>query len=124
MSLFEPGHLHASNTGSIPGAPLFDIHVHYEVRHEPREGQLVHFRLDGEIAGRAFTEAFDMHRDTAFNFASLLSKAVHKHGFPTNQSLVMRRHDIYDAMFKDIREKLGIQAGEPVNFDHLDKDGL
>lgn len=124
MSMFEPGHLHNSNHGSIPGAPTFDIHVYYEVRHDPQEGVLMHFRMAGEINGKAFSDEFDMHRDTAFNFASLLSKVAEKHGFPTNQGLVMRRHDIYDAMFEDIRAKLGAKSGEPVNFDHLDKDGL
>ena len=37
---------------------------------------------------------------------------------------IMRNHAEYDAMFEDIREKLGAQPGEAVNLDNLEKDGL
>ncbi len=121
--MFEPGHLHRKSLPGMPG-PEFDVDVHYEVRHDPSEGKLMHFKMSGHIGGQAFVEEFDMHSDTAFNFASLISKAVIKHGLPSNASPIMRGHSEYDAMFEDIRHKLGAKPGEPVNFEHLEKDGL
>ena len=122
--MFEPGHLHRSNTHGTPGAPEFSIDVFYEARHDPAEGAMMHFRVSGQIAGREFSEEFDMHRDTAFNFATLIAKKVVKHGLPANASPIMRAHQEYDAMFADIRDKLGIKPGDPINLDHLEKDGL
>ncbi|MBF7729317.1 DUF5064 family protein [Pseudomonas sp. N040] len=121
--MFEPGHLHRSFTG-LPGMPDGTMDVFYEVRNDPAEGQLMHFKVVGDIAGKVFTEEFDMHRDTAFNFASLVAKAVTKQGLPPNVSPIMRNHQEYDAMFNDIRDKLGAHSGEAVDLDHLEKDGL
>lgn len=121
--MFEPGHLHRKSLPGMPG-PEFDVDVHYEVRHDPSEGKLIHFKMSGHIGGQAFVEEFDMHSDTAFNFASLLSKVAVKHGMPANSSLVMRGHKEFDAMFEDIRAKLDARPGDTVDFDHLAKDGL
>ncbi len=122
--MFEPGHLHRKNIPGVSGIPEFSIDVTYEVRHDAVEGKMMHFKVAGEIEGKAFVEEFEMHSDTAFNFASLIAKAVVKHGLPANASPIMRGHSEYDAMFEDIRSKLGAKPGEPVNFDHLEKDGL
>ena len=73
--MFEPGHLHRKSLPGMPG-PEFDVDVHYEVRHDPSEGKLMHFKMSGHIGGQAFVEEFDMHSDTAFNFASLLAKVA------------------------------------------------
>jgi hypothetical protein len=119
--MFKPGHLHrSSNQPGMPGGLDFSIDVSYEVRNDPEEGAMMHFKLEGTINGKAFVDEFDMHRDVAFNFASLLGKALIKHGFPANTSPIMRGHDEYDAMFDDIRSKLNAKPGEPVNLDHLD----
>lgn len=119
--MFEPGHFHRA---SLPGQIDFSVDLYYEVRHDAKEGQMLHFRMTGQIAGKAFTDEFELHRDTAFNFASVATRVAAKHGLPTNQLLIMRGHDEFDKMFEDIRDKLGAKAGETVNFDHLEKDGL
>ena len=121
--MFEPGHLHRAFSG-IPGLPTGHVDVFYEVRQNPAEGVLMHFKVAGDLDGKTFVEEFDMHRDTAFNFASLISKAIIKQGLPSNASPIMRNHKEYDAMFEDIRDKLGAKSGEAVNLDNLDKDGL
>ncbi|MNC76485.1 hypothetical protein D3C75_1282160 [compost metagenome] len=82
----------------------------------------MHFKMVGDVSGQSFTEEFDMHRDTAFNFASRVAKAAVKYGVPANASLIMRGHKEYDAMFEDIRDKLGVQPGEPVNLDNAEND--
>ncbi|RMH84339.1 DUF5064 family protein [Pseudomonas sp. AOB-7] len=122
--MFEPGHLNRKKQPGMPGVPDYDIDVYYEVRHDPKEGVLLHFRLSGQVAGQSVAEEFDMHRDTAFNFASRLAKAAVKLGLPPNASPIMRSHGEYDAMFADIRKKLNVNPGDPVDFDHLDKDGF
>lgn len=119
--MFEPGHLRRA---SLPGQIDFSIDLYYEVRRDPKEGPMMHFRMEGQVAGKAFKDEFELHRDTAFNFASVVSRAAAKHGLPTNHSLIMRGHEEFDRMFEDIRDKLGAKPGETVDFDHLEKDGL
>lgn len=122
--MFKPGYLHRTTPLNMPHMPQFDIEVFYEVRRDPAEGMLMHFKVTGTIRGRAFCEEFDMHRDTAFNFAHLISKAVAKHGLPSSAGPIMPVHAEYDAMFEDIRAQLGARPGEPVDLDHLEQDGL
>ena len=122
--MFEPGHLHRANSLATVDLPLFSIDLYYEVRQDPVEGSMLHMRMQGHVRGAAFEEVFELHRDTAYNFASIVSRLAHKHGLPTNHTLIMRSHDEYDLMFEDIRSKLGVHSGEPVNLDHLEQDGL
>jgi len=121
--MFEPGHLHRAFSG-VPGIPTGHVDVFYEVHHDAAEGTLMHFKVTGNLDGKDFTEEFDMHRDTAFNFASLIAKAVVKQGLPSAVSPIMRNHKEYDAMFEDIRKKLDAKSGEAVNLTNLEKDGL
>ncbi|MGG2397622.1 DUF5064 family protein [Pseudomonas sp. SH1-B] len=122
--MFEPGHLHRSNLPSLDGQPGYSIDFYYEVRQDAQEGAMLHGRLVGEIDGKAFEEVFEMHRDTAFNFASVISRLVSKHGLHPNHSPIMREHEEYDEIFEDIRAKLHAKPGDAVNFDHLERDGL
>lgn len=117
--MFEPGHLHrASQSGEID----YSVDLYYEVRSDPKEGEMLHFRMKGQIDGKAFEDEFELHRDTAFNFASVATRVAAKHGLPTNHSLIMRGHDEFDRMFEDIRDKLGTKSGDAVDFDHLERD--
>ena len=122
--MFEPGRLHLANTIATPDRPLFSIDLHYEVRKDAAEGAMLHMRMVGDLDGKTFEETFELHRDTAFNFASVATRIARKHGLPTNSSLIMRNHQEYDLMFEDIREKFGAHPGDPVDLDHLEKDGL
>ena len=121
--MFEPGHLHRAFSG-VPGLPVGHVDVFYEVRQDAAEGALMHFKVAGDLDGKIFSEEFDMHRDTAFNFASLIAKVVVKQGLPSAVSPIMRNHKEYDAMFEDIRNKLGAKSGEAVSLANLEKDGL
>lgn len=122
--MFEPGHLHRSSVGGIPGIPEFSVDVRYDVRNDPAEGAMLHFRITGQIEGKPFEDEFELHRDTAFNFASAITRIVGKHGLHPNFGPVLRNHKEYDLMFDDIRSKLKVVPGEPVNLDHLLKDGF
>jgi hypothetical protein len=120
-SMFEPGHLHRTN---LPGMPEFAVDIYYEVRNDAEQGMMMHFRMVGNFAGNAFEDEFELHRDTAFNFASSITRLAAKHGFHPAFGAVLRNHQEYDQMFDDIREKLKAIPGEPVNLDHLLKDGF
>lgn len=122
--MFESGHLHRANSVATADQPLFSIDLYYQVRQDPSEGAMLHMRMVGEVAGKPFEEEFELHRDTAFNFASVASRIAVKHGLPTRISLIARTHQEYDQMFADIRTKLGSHSGDTVNLDHLEKDGL
>ena len=122
--MFEPGHLHRANAIGTAEQPVFSIDLYYEVRQDPNEGAMLHLRMVGEVAGKAFEEVFELHRDTAFNFASVASRLAQKHGLPPEHSLILHGHREYDLMFEDIRTKLGSHSGDPVDLDHLEKDGL
>lgn len=122
--MFEPGHLHRANQFASADQPVFSIDLYYEVRQDPVEGAMLHMRMVGEVAGKAFEEQFELHRDTAFNFASVATRLAQKHGLPTSHSMIMRGHGEYDQMFEHIRSILGTHSGDPVDLDHLEKDGF
>ncbi|MBB3102295.1 DUF5064 family protein [Azomonas macrocytogenes] len=119
--MFKPGHLNRILFGSS-GQPEARIDLRYKVRDDPNEGLMLCFHMRGDMKGKSFEEDFELHRDTAFNFASVASYIAARHGFPVNRSPIMRDRADYEQMFDDIRCKLGLRCGEPVNFDHVDKD--
>ncbi|MVW74956.1 DUF5064 family protein [Pseudomonas xionganensis] len=122
--MFVPGHLHRERLLASEGISAYCVDVYYEVRHDPDQGAMMHFRMCGHVAGREFTESFAMHRDTAYNFASLLGKIAQRQGLPAGHGPIMAHHDEYDAMFADIRQQLAVKPGEAVNLDHLEQDRL
>jgi hypothetical protein len=69
---------------------LHSTSIFYEVHQGPREGAMLHICLRGEVAGEAFEERVELHRDTAFNFASVASRLAQKHGVPVSHNLIMR----------------------------------
>jgi len=121
LAMFEPGHLHRA---SLPNQPAFSIDLYYEVRRDSQEGTMLHFRMRGEVAGKTFEEEFELHRDTAYNFASVATRIAAKHGLPQSFGPILREHKEFDEMFEDIRAKLKAYSGEPVDLDHLGKDRL
>ncbi|SHL66109.1 DUF5064 family protein [Phytopseudomonas punonensis] len=122
--MFEPGHFHRSNSVATADIPIYAIDLHYDIRQDAAEGSMLYMTLKGEIGGTAFEESFELHRDTAFNFASVVSRLSHKYGLPTSLVLISHEHEEFDLMFEDIRHRLDAHSGEPVDLDHLEKDGL
>ncbi|MGV8843608.1 MAG: DUF5064 family protein [Pseudomonas sp.] len=122
--MFEPGHLHHASPNDLANQPVFTFDLYYEVRNDAKEGPMLHCRMIGEVDGVSFEESFELHSDTAFNFASITTRLAAKHGLPSNTSLIMHNHQEFDAMFADIRHQLGAHSGDPVNLNHLPQDGL
>lgn len=119
--MFEPGHLHRT---SLPGdSPAWHLDLHYDVQQDAREGPMLCLRISGEREGLPFTEELRLHRDTALNVASLVGRIAERHGLPmAEHSPVLPDHADYDRMFEDIRQRLALQPGEPVDLDHVQQD--
>ena len=119
--MFEPGHLHRT---SLPGdTPTWRLDLHYDIQQDPQEGPMLHLRISGELEGRTFTQELRLHRDTALNFASQVTRIAAHHGLPVAEhSPILPDHAEYDRMFEDIRERLALQPGEAVDLDHVQQD--
>lgn len=117
--MFEPGHLHITRTPLQASDFGYDIHLRYEVCENPTQGTSMHFSMEGEIAGNAFQDEFEIPRDLACNFAHNANKIAVKHGMPPIAVLPIAMHEDYDRMFKDVHDKLGIEPGEPIKPEHL-----
>lgn len=115
--MFQPGHLHIASPAIQPDDVSYNIHLRYEVS-QTDSGLGMHFTLEGEINGKAFTETFDLPKDMAYNFASTASRIAEKHGLPKATDL-HHMHGDYDAMFEDIRHQLHMRSGDPVKPEHL-----
>lgn len=119
--MFEPGHLHRA---SLPGiSPAWHLDLHYDVRQDDREGPMLFLRISGDLEGQPFAEELRLHRDTAMNFASLVARIAERHGLPlAEHGPILPAHEEYDRMFEDIREKLALRPGEPVDLEHVQRD--
>ena len=117
--MFEPGHLHITRAPLQPSDFGYDLHIRYEVSENPEHGKCMHFSMQGEVAGNTFEDEFELPRDMAYNFAHNASLIAKKHGMPTIAVLPLAMHEEYDRMFKDVRDQLGIEPGEPVKPEHL-----
>ena len=117
--MFEPGHLHITQPAVQPDDVGYDIHIRYEVSQTAESGEGMHFSLEGEINGKAFSDEFELPKDKAYNFASEASRITEKHGLPKDTDM-HAMHGQYDAMFEDIRDKLDMKSGDPVKPEHLE----
>ncbi|MBC3954685.1 MULTISPECIES: DUF5064 family protein [Pseudomonas] len=118
--MFEPGHLHMTHAAFQRSDVSYDIHLRYELSQDPKEGTGIHFTMQGEINEKTFSEVFRLPGDLAFNFAHDAGRIAIRHGLPHSDSLPIARHPDYDRMFEDIRNKLGVESGDPVKPEHLE----
>lgn len=117
--MFEPGHLHLTHSAISKPDVSYSIDLHYATCTDPVEGSCMLFKLTGTIAGKAFQDQFQLTRDSAFNFASNVDRMARKYGLPASQALPLIEHHQYDQMFADIRQKLNLRSGEPMQPQHI-----
>ncbi|MFC2972292.1 DUF5064 family protein [Azotobacter bryophylli] len=117
--MFEPGHVHRAVEKNEFNPQGFTVDVYYDVREDPTEGKMLHMRMEGDIDGRHFADECELYRDVAYDFMRALNQIAVRNGFNPRQGPVLRDHREYDAMYHDIRTKLDLKPGEPINFDHL-----
>lgn len=120
--MFKPGHLRRELLPDEFNPQHFVCDIYYEVREDAQEGKKLHVHVQGSIDGNPFDEEFEQYWDVAFNFLDRITRILTKHGLEIKHGAMLREHAEYDAMFADIRAKLGVRPGEPVNLDHLSAD--
>jgi hypothetical protein len=81
--------------------------------------QHAHFSLTGQVGQRSVQERFSMHRDEAYNFLAEIDHRLRHYGVPLPKASVFTRHKDYDQMFEDLRQKLNMQPGEPIDLERL-----
>lgn len=118
--MYQPGHLHLEHAPVQSHDVAYQLDIRYEVA-QAEHGRAMHFTIQGEIAGKPVDASFDLPRDMAFNFASSIDHVAREHGLPKTQVIPVSLHKQYDAMFEDIRAKLDLHSGEPVDPEHLDR---
>ncbi|GAB3373695.1 DUF5064 family protein [Azotobacter armeniacus] len=117
--MFKPGHLHREQLPDESNRQTFIYDVYYEVREEPGKGRVLHMRMEGEIDGKSFAEECELPRDMAFDFMNELTRIAVRNGLHPRFGPILREHNEYDAVFQDIRNKLGLHPGDPIDLSHL-----
>ncbi|MGH8433101.1 MAG: DUF5064 family protein [Pseudomonas sp.] len=116
MAKFLPGHLHIERTALQKSDHSYDLTIEYKVDQTPSKGKGVRFTVQGQIQGKDTNEEFFLPKEEVFNFARDLSKVFEKHGVPKDQQIQIHANNkIYNEMFEDIRDKLAIKSGDPID---------
>lgn len=120
MATFKPGHLHIERHALNKNDADYNVCIDYEVAHDPEQGKGMLFTMYGNIQGNELSESFFLHQDQAYNFASYVTKIAEKAGIPKPLSSIGSSHKHYDAMFEDVRRKMDLKSGDPVNLERFE----
>lgn len=120
MATFEPGHLHIERHALNKDDYSYNLCIDYEVVQDPREGKGMLFRLHGSVQGKDLKEEFFLPKDQAFDFARYATHIAQKYGLPRTVVLTGQMHKQYDLMFEDVRHRLDVKSGDPINPAHLE----
>jgi|GEM_PF-133337 len=120
MALFEPGRLHLQHAALQPNDFSYEVNLYYEVLDDAGRGRYVQFKVEGHINEKTFQDEFQLGKDDWYNFASSADHIARKNGLPATSVLAVSLHHHYDAVFEDIRSKIGAQSGDCVSPEHLD----
>ncbi|WP_312932950.1 DUF5064 family protein [Stutzerimonas nitrititolerans] len=117
--MFKPGCL---TRARLPGCHaqhrcIYDLQ--YQVRQDPDHGPMLQIQMRGEVDGKPFTEDFELYRDTAYNVFSRVARIAVRHGLRLRAGPILADRVECDAMYVDIRTRLGLQPGERVDLSHL-----
>ncbi|MHC8406190.1 DUF5064 family protein [Pseudomonas sp. TMB3-21] len=120
MATFEPGHLHIERHALTPDDVSYNVHLDYEVEQDPDKGKGIQFTLHGSMQGKDMTETFFLPKVEAYNFAKNVTEIAEKYGIPKTHSQIGSVHKYYDLMFEDIRQKLDMKSGDPVDLENFE----
>ncbi|ABA76126.1 MULTISPECIES: DUF5064 family protein [Pseudomonas] len=120
MAQFEPGHLHIERHALTDDDVNYNVHLDYEVFTDPQKGKGIQFTLHGSMQGKEVNEPFFLPKEEAYNFARNVTQIAEKYGIPKSHSQIGSVHKHYDLMFEDIRMKLNMKSGDPVNPEHFE----
>ncbi|MDA8481481.1 DUF5064 family protein [Pseudomonas resinovorans] len=115
--MFKPGHI-AINRPASGRSPGYELVLDYEI--EKREqGQYVNFELHGQIDGKPVHERFSLHRDVAYNFLHSAGLRLRKYGVMQGLARTPELHVDFEKAYADLRQRLGIASGHPVDLDRF-----
>lgn len=120
MTAFKPGHLHLERHAVGKQDAFYDVWLDYEVSHDSRQGKGMLFTMHGSIQGNTLNESFFLPQDQVYNFASAVTRIAEKYGVPKHLSSIGSAHKHYDAMFDDVRAKMGFKSGDAVNIERFE----
>lgn len=104
--------IEALETAEHPG---YRVAFSYEVKKDQDGEMRVYFHVFGEVGDEPFDERLDLGKDQAFNFASCMEQILENHQVPLPKDLLLRNRESFDAVFQDIRQKMGIRPGDPID---------
>ncbi|MBA1248796.1 DUF5064 family protein [Pseudomonas luteola] len=113
--MYEPGRLDVQRLGN-PQQPAFRLSLTYEVTPPSRE-QVVRFDLNGTVGEQTVRETFELRRDVACNFLSVISRRLRGYGLAPRTACVFSWHDDYDPLFDDLRRRLQLKPDDPVDLE-------
>ncbi|MDH0304614.1 MULTISPECIES: DUF5064 family protein [unclassified Pseudomonas] len=122
MAKYEPGHVHIERMALNNNDHSYDLNIEYERATDPSEGSGIQFRMHGSIEGKPVDEKFFLAKDQVLpSFLMHLSRKAQSYLPPPKKFENLNSpHTLYDFMFEDIREKLNVKSGDPIDPEHLE----
>lgn len=120
MAQFTPGHLHIERHALNKADHSYNFCVDYEVAQDPKDGKGVQFRLHGTIEDKPVDESFFLSKNEWYDFARSIDTITTRNGLPVKGIATSAHNMHYDAMFEDIRGKLDVKSGDPIDPSHLE----
>ncbi|BAN51120.1 hypothetical protein PCA10_53880 [Metapseudomonas resinovorans NBRC 106553] len=115
--MFRPGRI-AIKREPVGRNPAYELVLDYEI--EKREFEpYVNFELSGQIAGKAVHERFSLHGDVAYNFLQSAGLRLRKHGVWPGLTAVPELHADFQKAYADLRQRLGVNPGHPVDLERF-----
>ncbi|WP_296262711.1 MULTISPECIES: DUF5064 family protein [unclassified Pseudomonas] len=120
MATFEPGHLHIERHALNKDDYSYNLCIDYEVVQDPKAGKGMLFKMHGSVQDKDLKEEFFLPKDQAFDFARYATYIAQSYGLPKIAVLNGQMHKQYDLMFEDVRHRLDVKSGDPVDPAHLE----
>ena len=117
--MFRPGHLSRIDVPHGCSSQHFACDIRYRIRNDAQRGQLLQVSMSGAVDGKPFAEDFELHRDLAYNVFSRVARIAARNGLYLSAGPVLHGRADFDAMFADIRDKLGLRPGERIDLRRL-----
>ena len=120
MATFAPGHLHIERHALTSDDVSYNLHFDYEVSNNDKGEKGIQFTMHGSIQGKDMSETFFLPKVEAYNFANNITNIAEKYGIPRTHSQIGSSHKNYDQVFEDIRKKLDMKSGDPVDLKNFE----
>ena len=120
MATFEPGKLHIERHALTPDDVSYNVHLDYEVSKDDKGEKGIQFTMHGSIQNKDMSETFFLPKVEAYNFANNITNIAEKYGIPRTHSQIGSVHKHYDLVFEDIRTKLDMKSGDPVDLKNFE----